>query len=175
MLFNTIALSAWFQNPGPLPLIWLCIFLPMTCVGLGKPFVPKYWKITSQFVFLMMVSSFCLVTQNDDTKTNTTFETISLRFLHISFCQQHSIPEHSKREALKLLCLSQSLDSMLLKSFLILTKSRTVLWSELSWQAQTPPAILLCQHGHLHRLANPTAWLAKSVHADLSGTAILVL
>lgn len=64
---------------------------------------------------------------------------------------------------------------MLLKSFLILAKSCTVLWSELSWQAQTLPAVLLCQHGHLHRPANPTAWLAKSVHADLSGTAALVL
>lgn len=56
---------------------------------------------------------------------------------------------------------------MLLKSFLILAKSCSVLWNELSWQAQTPPAVLLCQHGHLHRPANALACLAKSVHADL--------
>lgn len=86
------------------------MFLPVTsCAGPGKPFVPKSLKITSQFVFLTF---FCLVTQNDDTKTETTFETISIRFLCIIFCQQDSIPAHSKRAALKLLSLSQSLDPL---------------------------------------------------------------
>lgn len=169
MLFITLVLSAWFQNPGSLPLRWLCMFLSMTsCVGLGKPFVPKYLKITSQFVFLTF---FCLVTQNNDTKTNITFETISLMFLHISFCQQHSTPAHSKRAALKLLSLSQSLDSLCCWNN-FWSWLNPALCCELSWQAQTAPAVLLCQHGHLHRPANPTAWLAKSAHADLSGTAI---
>lgn len=86
------------------------MFLPVTfCVGLGKPFVPKSLEITSQFGLLTF---FCLVTQNYDTKTKTTFKTISPRFLYISFCQQDSIPAHSMGAALKLLSFSQSLDSL---------------------------------------------------------------
>lgn len=58
---------------------------------------------------------------------------------------------------------------MLLKSLLILAKACNVLYSKLSWPACIPPAVLLCQHGHLSEPTSPTAWLAKSVHADLSG------
>lgn len=80
---------------------------------------------------------------------------------------------HSKREALKLFP-SPNLWTLYVAE---ITRSQLnpALCCELSWQAQTPPAVLLCQHGHLHRPANPTAWLAKSVYADLSGTPTLVL
>lgn len=40
---------------------------------LGKTFVPKSLKIISQFGFFTF---FCLVTQNVDSKTKTTFETV---------------------------------------------------------------------------------------------------